>query len=140
MSEERYVYILHGVKFNDQPKASAEPFIIFSALQDSVVYKTACEKILSELREKFGEPKPIEKDDDLDDPAVFTNQQVVAAFQIYRNVDRIEKGPDQGKLKHSWLDRYRRIDNLYEKLRPDPIHQTMIGNYYYVTKQKLIIK
>lgn len=134
---DKFVYILHGIIFSDQPKASADPFIICVSLQDNTVYKTACEKMLSELRTIHGEPKPIEKDDDLDDPKVFTNQQVVAAFQVYKNIDKVENGPDQGKLKHSWLDRFRRIENIYEKLRSEPKHQSMCGSYYYITKQKL---
>ena len=131
------VYILHGLTFIDEKRGSVEPFVVSTSVQDSLIYQKACKVMLQDLISRYGKPKRIEKDDDLDDQKIFINQQVVSAFDIYKNTERIKDGPNKGKLKLSWEDRYRRVDAVYEKLRPDPKNQNMCGKYYYITKQPL---
>jgi len=133
------IYILHGLTFIDEKRAGAEPFIVSASVQDSLIYQKACKVMLQDLVSSHGKPQRIEKDDDLDDQKIFINQQVVNAFDVYRNTERIKDGPNKGKLKLSWEDRYRRVDAVYEKLRTDPEHQTMAGKYYYITKQSMDI-
>lgn len=134
---QKNIFILHGLTFIDEKRASVEPFVVSASVQESVIYQTACKTLLGDLVSKFGKPQRIEKDDELDDPSVFINQQIVSAYDIYKNTERIKDGPNKGKLKLSWESRYRRIDAVYEKLRPDPKHHTMAGKYYYITKQPL---
>lgn len=124
--------------------ASSDTFdssVVSASLNESLIYKQACELMLREMREKFGEPKHFEKDDDLEDLEVFNNQQVVTAFEIYKNKDVFLDGVNSGQLKMNWAERFRRIDQIYEKLR----YAESVGNkdivfknYYYVSKAKLL--
>lgn len=136
MSQKK-IYILHGLTFIDQKRADVEPFIVAISVHDSLIYKTACQTMLQDLKLQYGSPKRIENDDDLDDPDVFINQQLVTGYDIYKNTDKIKDGPNKGKIRLSWGDRYRRIDAIYEKLRPEPKNHEMAGKYYYITAQPL---
>lgn len=136
---QKNVYVLHGITFMDEKRANVEPFVMAVSHQESVICKLACKTMLEELVAKFGKPQKVERDDDLDDERVFINQQIVQAYEHYQNTDRVDDGPNKGKLKLSWQDRYRRIDAVYEKLRPDAKYHTMTGKYYYITRQPLTV-
>ena len=131
------VYVLYGVNFIDEKRANVEPFIVEVSKDSQLIYQKACKIMLEELIKKHGKPQKIEKDDDLDDEKVFINQQIVRAYEVYKNNEKIPDGPNKGRIKLSWVDRYRRIDSIYEKLRPETKHHTMTGNYYYVTEKVL---
>ena len=131
---DKFVYIFYSVKLVDR-----EPVITIgcTAMQEFVAHQEGCKRLLQDLRERFGDPKPLSSDDDLARPEVFNNQQMLAAFDCYKNADKFTTGENAGKVKLSWMDKYRRIDAIYEKLRSDDpkIPQT----YYYIVKQKLTI-
>jgi len=132
---DKFIYIFHSIVVNGRESVAN---IIDSCLQESIAYQNACKVMLQDLRGRFGDPKPINNDDELSDPAIFNNKQMTAAFEYYKNVDKINTdGPNKGKLKLSWSDRYRRIDAIYEKLRSDKAGDPQ--TYYYMTKQKITI-
>ena len=138
--QEQFVWILHGINFIDSARANADCFIIAVSSDESTIYRKACSIILKELVDKFGKPKKYEKDDDLADDKIFNNQQVVLAYEFYDNDEKIESGTNKGSPKFSWYDKFRRIENIYEKMRSSPLFNDMCGNYYYVDKQKVIAK
>jgi len=131
---DKFIYIFHSVTVAGSESVGN---IVDACLQESLAYQNACKIMLQDLRKRFGDPKPLANDDELSDPNVFNNKQMTAAFDCYKNSDKITDGPNTGKLKMSWSDRYRRIDAIYEKLRSDKpdVPQT----YYYMTKQKITI-
>jgi hypothetical protein len=132
--DQKYVYVLHMMTFYDEIRGNADPSIIDTSSQENLMYQEGCKRMLIDLKERFGEPKKIERDDDLDDPKVQLNQQLVRAFDCYRNDERYVDGENKGKLKLSWPERFRRIDAIYDKLRVPTVHQNQTGTYYYVTK------
>lgn len=132
---DKFIYIFHSVTTSSRESAGS---VIDACLQESVAYQSACKVLLQDLRGRFGDPKQPTNDDELSDPAVFNNKQMTAAFDCYKNTDKYTDGPNAGKLKHSWSDRYRRIDAIYEKLRSDKPGDAQ--TYYYMTKQKITIK
>lgn len=136
---DKFIYSIVVMTFVDDQRGSASCSIAMETLQEMVAYQDACKRMLSDLKEKHGEPVRIEKDDDLDDPKVMLNQQLVAAYDCYNDTERHLTGPNAGKMKLSWPERFRRIDAIYEKMRPDPKFQEMSGRYYYVNKTKLTV-
>ena len=136
MSEDKntYLWILHGIKVINKTEFS--PFILYVTSNEIKIYQLTCKKMLQDLINIFGKPKEIETNDELENDNVFINQQVVNAYKFYKNTERMVDGPLKGKLKLSWMDRYRRIDNIYEKLRS--IDDKKLDTYYYIKKQELL--
>jgi hypothetical protein len=138
-SNEKFIYSVVVMTFTDSVRASASCNVAMTTLQEMVAYQHACKLLINDLKKTHGEPVRIEKDDDLDDPAVLLNQQLVIACDLLSNSERYIDGPNKGKMKLSWIDRYRRIDAIYDKLRKEPQYQEMVGQYYQVEKTKLTI-
>lgn len=132
---DKFIYIFHSVT---TVGVETTPMIIDASLQESLAYQNGCKVMLQDLRGRFGDPKPLGSDDELMDQTVFNNQQMLAAFDCYKNTDKIVDGPNKGKLKLSWSDRYRRIEAIYEKLRSEK--STDSQTYYYMTKQRINIR
>jgi hypothetical protein len=122
-----FVYICHSVTSTGR---ESTPAIVAASTNENLSAQEGCKKMLQDLRTRFGDPKPLVSDDDLSDPNVFNNHQMLAAFECYKNSDRSHAG----SLKLTWVDRYRRIDAIYEKLRSDDSNNQ---TFYYMTKQKL---
>lgn len=131
---DKYIYIFHSVT---QVGRETTARIIDASLQEAFAHQNGCKTMLQDLRGRFGDPKPLASDDDLANPDIFNNHQILAAFECYKNTETIQDGPNKGKLKLNWIDRYRRIDAIYEKLRSDV--PTDPQTYYYMTKQKINI-
>lgn len=140
INEQKVVYVLHTVTFFDEVRGHSEPVIIDTSPQESLMYQEACKRMLLDMKARFGEPRKLARDDDLDDPKVQLNQKVVSAFDCYRNEERITDGANKGKLKLPWSDRFRRIESIYDVLRPQAVHQNQTGTYYYVTKSPFTVK
>jgi hypothetical protein len=134
MATDKIIYVFHAVLVNGR---DINPSIYVISPQESVAHQEGCKKMLQDLRERFGDPKPLNNDDELINDDVFNNQQMMAAFDCYKNKDIWTDGPNKGKLKLGWVDRYRRIDAIYEKLRSDKPNTPQ--TYYYMTKQKITI-
>ena len=132
---ERCVYVLHSITLTT---AAAEPFILCVTPNESIAYQQGCKKMMEELMREHGSPTKMKTDDDLDDDKMFVGQKIIAAQEVYSNTERFPADHAQaGKLKNNWMSRYRRIENIYDKLRPDNNGGPVVGTYYYVTKQKL---
>jgi hypothetical protein len=130
MSEgDKFIYIFHSVTVTGGESVG---IIVDACLQENFAYQNACKVMLQDLRGRFGDPKPLVNDDELSDPNVFNNKQMTVAFDCYKNIEKWTDGPNTGKLKMSWGDRYRRIDAIYEKLRSDKPSASQ--TYYYMTK------
>lgn len=130
-------YILYGYKFSDKKRADVNAFIKYVSLSEEKTYFEGCKVILEELVATHGKPEKIRTDDEFSDEKRFINQQIVNAYMIFKNTDKCEQGTNIGKPKHSWYDKFRRIEGIYEKLRPESKFHDQNGNYYFVVKKKI---
>ena len=136
-----YVWILSRLQFIDRPRASAESYVVSASTNANIIYKEACKIIMEELVREHGQPHKIETNDELDDDKVFINQIVLSINEIYTDTRRYtseENSTNAGKLKMNWAERYRRIDNAYEKLRPEPKNNDMCGTYYKISRHQVM--
>lgn len=133
------LYVVHGLYFNDRKVASADVFLYGTFSNKWVAYKYACRLLLKELTQMFGEPKPIRCQDELEDDAIYNNQQVVKAYDIYKDnstVSYTENGVDHVRNKLEWDVKYARINSIFEQMREETKENDMTGLYIYVDKTK----
>jgi len=132
-----HAYVLYKYVFNDRKRADVDVVIMYVSADETKCYLEGCKTIIRDLISMHGKPVQIKSDDELDDEKRFINQQIVNACAIFKNDDRYPDGPNKGKLKLTWPDRYRRIETFHEKLRPDTKFQNMTGIYYGISKKQM---
>ena len=130
------LYVIHGFNFQDIKKAYAEPTLYGTYSNKWTAYRHACRILLKNLVNKYGPPVPIKCQNELDDENRFNNQQVVKAYDIYKDksiIKYMENGIEYTRNKIEWDGRFARIDAIHEKMREETKENDMTGMYYYVS-------